>query len=108
MYVAQQQAVEGLALLNRTQERSGLSAVAGARQLDVLVMRALVRVEQKWKASHAFTTIDTHFDAIEPAGVGSCRSGPAHLHAFGLKEQLQGIGNVPMILHNKDTHALKA
>src|SRR6185503_4800245 len=64
MYVAQQQAIEGLASLNRTQKRGGLNPVAGARQLDVLVMRALVRAEQKREAAHALTAIDAHLDAL--------------------------------------------
>jgi len=36
--------------------------------------------------------------------IGRCCSWPDYLHALGFKEQLQGIGNVPVILHNEDTH----
>jgi hypothetical protein len=30
------------------------------------------------------------------------------IDTFGLEKQPQGIGNVPMILHNEDTHTLQA
>ncbi|HEY7120802.1 MAG TPA: hypothetical protein VH475_29730 [Tepidisphaeraceae bacterium] len=37
-------------------------------------------------------------------GVNRCRGRPDHLHPLGLKQQLHRVGNVPMILHDKDTH----
>ena len=64
MHVAQQQTIERLALLNSAQERGGFDPVAGAGELDVLILWALVGAEQKRKASHAFATIDAHLIAL--------------------------------------------
>ena len=59
----QQQAAEALTLPDHMQERGGFNPVTRPRQLDVLIMRALVRTEQKRKPAHAFTTIDADLDA---------------------------------------------
>ena len=64
MDIAQQQAIERRALLNRTQKWSGLDPVASPSKLDVLIVRTLVRAEEERKATHAFTTIDADLNAL--------------------------------------------
>ena len=46
MDIAQKQLIECLTLLNRLQECGSLNPVTGTSELDVLVMRTLVRTEQ--------------------------------------------------------------
>jgi hypothetical protein len=39
--------------------------------------------------------------------VSRCCGWPIHLHTFGFKERLQGVCNVPMVLHNEDARTLQ-